>query len=85
MSAHTIIDYHYRRHGYGISAIRELQRVKKQEGLSKIWGQVYKDNKRSLSMLLSLGWEFVPEKENAEYYTMVVHLTDMKNDGTDHD
>ena len=43
-AVHLIIDYPHRKCGYGLSAMLELQKIKKLEGIKEMWGVVFKSN-----------------------------------------
>jgi hypothetical protein len=70
MSCHLVTDFRYRSMGLGLSAMLELEAVKIKEGIYTFWGQVYKDNPRMLSLVLSMGFVIVEEKSTPEYYTI---------------
>ena len=70
MVCHLVIDFRLRSKGLGISAMIELEKIKKREGVGVFWGQAYKNNPRILSVLLSLGYEIVEAESTAEYYTI---------------
>lgn len=82
MSVNTTIDYKHRGKGYGLNISKELFRLKTDEGLTEIWGLVFKGNKRALSGCLSLGYCLVPELEGPQYYTLVKKLVQNKKENS---
>jgi len=78
MIVHLTIDYIHRGSGYGLSGLKELEKTKGAEGITEVWCQVFKDNKRAISMFLSLGWVYVKEKEGPNYVTLVKSLIENK-------
>lgn len=74
MGVNRIVDYKHRGKGYGLSITKEFLQLKADEGITEIWSQVFKENKRVLSGLLSSGYRLVPELEETEYYTLVKKL-----------
>jgi len=81
MPCQLVIDYRHRSMGYGISAMKEIERVKTREGVTELWGQVIKSNKRMLSLMLSLGYRYVDEQEAPQYFTFVKKIA---SDDEDH-
>ena len=70
MSCHLVTDFRHRSRGMGLSAMLELEAVKIKEGIYIFYGQVYKDNPRMLSLVLSMGFFIVEEESTPEYYTI---------------
>ncbi len=82
MPGRLIIEYDHRGRGFGISAMKELEKIKHGEGIQEFWGQIYKDNVRMLNLMLSLGYDFVEDRETPEYYMMVKSLSN-ESEGKD--
>jgi len=80
MPGRLIIEYGHRGKGYGISAMKKLEKIKAGQGLKEFWGQVYKNNTRMLNLMLSLGYGFVEDKETEDYFIMVKSLTEETED-----
>jgi hypothetical protein len=70
MSCHLVTDFRHRSRGMGLSAMLEMEALKIREGIYTFWGQVYKDNPRMLSLVLSMGFVIVEEQSTPEYYTI---------------
>ena len=74
MPLHLVIEYDQRGNGYGISAFKELEKIKLGEGVEEFWVQVYKSNARMLNLMLSLNYDFAKDRETERYYVMVKQL-----------
>ena len=70
MSCHLVTDFRHRSKGLGLSAMIELEKIKMRDGIYVFWGQVYRNNPRMLSLVLSMGFGIVEEKSTTEYYTI---------------
>ncbi len=80
MPCQLVIDYRHRSMGYGISAMKEIEKIKAKEGITELWGQVIKSNKRMLSLMLSLGYHYVDEREGPQYFTLVKKIASGNED-----
>ena len=82
MSCHLVTDFRYRSKGLGLSAMIELEKIKIYEGIDVFWGQVYRNNPRMLSLVLSMGFKIVEEKSTTDYYMIrkiIPHSDGRKN------
>lgn len=70
MSCHLVTDFRHRSKGLGLSAMIELEKRKINEGVSVFWGQVYRNNPRMLSLVLSMGFRIVEEESTDDYFTI---------------
>jgi hypothetical protein len=76
MPCHLVVEYALRKEGYGIAAMVEIEKLKRNEGVDELWGQVFKNNRPMLSLMLSLGYRFVEELEEEDFHVMVKPLRD---------
>jgi hypothetical protein len=70
MVCHKVIDYRHRSRGYGIATSLALFSLLAQKGYRKCYSQVFKDNRRNLSGLLSLGYKIDGEDPEGLYFML---------------
>jgi len=67
---HLAVDYEYRSKGAGIAATLALENHAARQGYHKSYTQVLKNNRRALSIVLSLGYKIDGEDPESTYYNL---------------
>ena len=70
MVCHKVIDYRHRSRGYGIATSLALFSLLAKRGYRKCYSQVFKDNRRNISGLLSLGYKIDGEDPEGLYFLL---------------
>jgi len=70
MLGYLTIEYGRRGEGLALAARLAMYELLVKRGIQVVYSQIYRDNRRTLSGSLSLGWEIIEEQSTDRYFTL---------------